>query len=244
MHERGYLIAANWKMHVPPEGFDTVDSPYRSAEHAEVMVFAPFLYVSACVKAGLITGAQCGHPEDTGAHTGCVSMAMIKHAGCEAVLCGHSERRHELGETDVLVMQQATSALDHGLHPIVCVGETADQRKAGSQHAVVQSQLSMILPLFSRAPRDAQHAALTIAYEPVWAIGTGVNATPDEAEEMHAFIRSLLPEFAKKSARIIYGGSVTGENASSLLSQQNIDGALIGGASLKPEEFRLIVESV
>ena len=239
-----HLIAANWKMHPPPEGFDAVDSAYRSSGNAEVMVFAPFPYLAACVKAGLMTGAQCGHPEDTGAHTGCVSMAMIKQVGCDAVLCGHSERRHEYRETDVFVMQQATSAIDHGLHPIVCVGETAKERKDGSQHAVVQSQLSLILPLFSRAPRDAKTAALTIAYEPVWAIGTGDSATPEEAEEMHAYIRSLLPEFAKPSTRILYGGSVTGDNAKTLLSQNNIDGALVGGCSLKPEEFRKIVDAI
>ena len=244
MHERGYLIAANWKMQAPPEGFDTVDSSYRSSDNADVMVFAPFPYLAACVKAGLITGAQCGRPEDTGAHTGAVSMAMIKQVGCDAVLCGHSERRHEYKETDVLIMQQATSALDHGMHPVVCIGETADERKAGSQHAVVQAQLSLILPLFSRAPRDATHAAVTIAYEPVWAIGTGENATPEQVEEMHEFIRSLLPDFARKSTRIIYGGSVNANNAASLLSQENIDGALVGGASLKPEEFRKIVETV
>ncbi len=237
------LIAANWKMFPPPEGFDSVDSPYRSTNNAEVMVFAPFPYLQACVKAGLTTGAQCGHPDDTGAHTGCVSMAMIKQVGCDAVLCGHSERRQQNGETDVFVMQQATSALDHGLHPIVCIGETGEQRKAGSAQAVVQSQLSLIFPLFSRAPRDAAKAALTIAYEPVWAIGTGVNATPEEAEEMHAFIRSLLPDFAKKSTRILYGGSVKADNAKGLLSQKNIDGALVGGASIKPDEFRKIVEA-
>lgn len=238
-----HLIAANWKMHAPPEGFDSVDSPFRSTDTAEVMVFPPFPYLATCVKVGLQTGAQCGHPEDTGAYTGSVSMAMIKQVGCDAVLCGHSERRRDYQETDAFIAAQTTAALDHGLHPIVCVGETADERTKGLQQKVVQAQLALILPLFSRAARDAAVSAVTIAYEPVWAIGTGENATPQQVEEMHSYIRSFLPEFAKASTRILYGGSVTAENAKSLLSQKNINGALVGGSSLKPEEFRAIVSA-
>lgn len=230
-------------MNPPPEGFDTIDSPYRSTDKTDVWVFPPFPYLQHCIKAGLTTGAQYGHAEDTGAHTGDVSMAMIKHIGCEAVLCGHSERRRDHCETDATVAASAESAIDHGIHPIVCIGENADQRGAGKEKDVVKHQLTLILPLFSRAPRDAEHAALTLAYEPVWAIGTGNNATPEQAEEMHAFIRSLLPEFAKKSTRILYGGSVNAENASGLFAKENIDGALVGGASLKPEEFHKIVQS-
>lgn len=223
-----FLIAANWKMNPAPAGFDAADTPYASKANVDVVVFPTFLDLQRCVDAKLACGAQCGRPEEKGAFTGDVSMTMIAATGAEYVLCGHSERRSKHGETDADVAAQARAALAAGLHPIVCVGETEDERTAGREKDVVQRQLADI------------PAGITIAYEPVWAIGTGKTATPDDAQAMHAFIRSLLKTDADKT-RILYGGSMNAANAEALLKQPDIDGGLIGGASLKTEEFRAIV---
>ena len=159
-------------------------------------------------------------------------MEQLAKAGCHYVLCGHSERRKDHGETNEDVAVQVIGALENTLHPILCVGETEQERDEGKEKDIVKAQLSGI-PLES---------TLTIAYEPVWAIGTGKTATPEQAEEMHAYIRSLLPDDKKESTRILYGGSMKPDNAQELLSQPNIDGGLIGGASLKPDSFGQIVE--
>ena len=228
------LIAANWKMHPIPEGALEKDSPYRSRAGVDVVVFATYLDLRLCIEAQLFTGAQAGHAETHGAHTGDISMTMLKDLGCHSVLCGHSERRKDHGETNEQVTAQAIAALEAGLHPIICVGETIKERDAGKAEAVVEQQLAG-LPLESD---------VTIAYEPVWAIGTGRTATPEEAQSMHAFIRSKLPENTRENIRILYGGSVKPINATAMFEQPDVDGALVGGASLKPEEFREIVESV
>jgi len=156
---------------------------------------------------------------------------MLKEIGCTHVLCGHSERRQGHGETNEDVSRQAQAALDLGLHPVICIGETAKQREAGEAESTVHTQLSA-LPL---------HSDITIAYEPIWAIGTGNTATPELAQTMHAFIRSLLPDQSREKIRILYGGSMKPENAEELLLKEDIDGGLIGGASLKPDEFATIV---
>lgn len=218
-------------MHSVPHGAFSEDSPYRPQKGVDVLVFPTFLHMQNCLHAGIPTGAQCGHPEPQGAHTGDVSMAMLQNLGCTHVLCGHSERRNAHGETDADVAAQATAALEVGLHPIICIGETDAERSAGEAESVVTRQLDA-LPLGQ---------SVTIAYEPVWAIGTGNTATPALAQEMHALIRSLLPEETREITRILYGGSMKPENARELLMQPDIDGGLVGGASLKPDTFRGII---
>ncbi|MFA6039450.1 MAG: triose-phosphate isomerase [Candidatus Peribacteraceae bacterium] len=225
------LIAANWKMNPPPLGWDAADSPYRPRPDVDVIVFPTFLDLAQCVDAEMNTGAQCGHPDPAGAHTGDVSVAMVSDLGCTYVLCGHSERRQGHGETDAFVAREAQAALDAGLEPVVCIGETQEERDAGKERDVVQRQ-------FAALPSDVS----VIAYEPVWAIGTGKNATPEQAQEMHAFIRSLIAPERRASVRILYGGSMNEKNAKELLGQPDIDGGLIGGASLKSESFLKIVE--
>ncbi len=228
--DRKFLIVANWKMNAAPAGFDAKDSPYRTESAVDVVVLPTFIDLHRCVEAKLIVGSQCGRPEPSGAFTGDVSIATLKTIGCRYVLCGHSERRRYHGETDSFVAEQAIATLEAGLHPIVCIGETEGERKAGEEKDVVKRQMKG-LP-----------TGITIAYEPVWAIGTGKTATPKDAQEMHAFIRSLLPKDQRETIRILYGGSMNAANAEELLKQSDIDGGLIGGASLKPEEFRKIVQ--
>lgn len=229
---RKFLIASNWKMNVAPEGAFDPESPYHPHTAVDIVVFSTFLDLKEALHAQIICGAQYAHPEEHGAHTGDISVKMIADLGCRYILCGHSERRADHHESNEDIAAQAIAALEHGLHPIVCVGETEAERDAGKEDEVVKAQIS-VLPLESD---------LTIAYEPVWAIGTGKTATPEQAQHMHAFIRSLLPDDRKEATRILYGGSMKPENAQELLSQDDIDGGLIGGASLKPEQFGEIVD--
>lgn len=230
---RRFLIAANWKMNPAPEHAFEEGSPYLPHSGCDVVVFPNFLDLQSAIAAGVATGAQYGHPKEQGAHTGDISMQMLKTLGCSYVLCGHSERRSAHHESNAQVAEQVVAALEAGLHPIVCIGETAKERDAHEEKAIVEKQLTGI-PLES---------AITIAYEPVWAIGTGNTATPEQAEEMHAYIRSLLPSDRSEQTRILYGGSMNALNALSLLKKPNIDGGLIGGASLKPAEFAEIIAS-
>ncbi len=229
---RKLLIAANWKMNLAPDGAFTEDSPYKTHSAVDVYVFPTSLDISKSVETGIITGAQCGRPEESGAFTGDVSMQMIKDTECIAVLCGHSERRQYHNESNDDVAAQAIAALEVGLHPVICIGETEEERDKGKEKDVIKAQLETL-------PTESD---IIIAYEPVWAIGTGKTATPEQAQEMHAFIRSQLPEDKQDSTRILYGGSMKPENAEELLSQPDIDGGLIGGASLKPDAFKQIVE--
>lgn len=193
------------------------------------MVFPAALHIQQCLSAGLQAGGQYGCATDSGARTGDVSMAMLAAAGCKYVLCGHSERREQHHESNAAVAQQVAAALRCGITPVLCVGETADQREMGQTEEVVAAQLQAV-ELDQR---------IIVAYEPVWAIGTGNTATPAQAQAMHAFIRTLLPK--PKDMRILYGGSLNAKNATELLKQPDIDGGLIGGASLKPAEFESIV---
>jgi len=213
----------------------------------DVAVCPPSVYLDAVgqVLAGTavgLGGQNCYHAAK-GAFTGEVSAAMLRDVGCRYVIVGHSERRQLFHETDAEVNRKLLAALEAGLTPILCVGETLAQREAGQTFAVVRGQLAGSLAGLSAEPM----ARVVIAYEPVWAIGTGVVATPTQAEEVHADLRRWLAErYNPKVAaevRIQYGGSVTAENAFSLLSQPNIDGALVGGASLKAESFLAIVAS-
>ena len=218
-------------MHIPPVGAFAKDSPYKSSGDVDVWIFPTFIDLHSAHLHGFFVGAQCGHPEPEGAHTGDVSMKMLADQNYNAVLCGHSERRQFHGETDEDVAAQATAALEVGLHPVICIGETEEERDAGEAESVVTRQMSP-LPL---------QEEITIAYEPIWAIGTGNTATPELAQEMHAFIRSVLPDETRETMRLLYGGSMKPENAQDLLSQTDIDGGLVGGASLKPDAFREII---
>ena len=221
-----------------PNGALSKDSPYRERGTVDVIAFPTILDLEQCIEDRIITGAQYGvpHPEASGAFTGDVSIQMLADHGVRYVLCGHSERREKHDETNEYVIEQAIATLEAGMHPIICVGETAEERKAGQQEEVVQAQLKG-LPVSSDG--------YTIAYEPVWAIGDNAlrAATPEEAQEMHAFIRSLLDAKHQPTVRILYGGSVKPENAEDLLSQPDIDGALVGGASLKLDAFKGIVDA-
>jgi triosephosphate isomerase len=167
-------------------------------------------------------------------------MKMIADLGCTYIICGHSERRQGHVESNEFVAEQVVAALKHGLHPIVCVGETEEERRAGREKEVVKEQLDAILSQLSTA-----NCQLSLAYEPVWAIGTGKTATPADAQAMHSFIRTLLTanRLPLAAPRILYGGSMKPENAEELLKQPDIDGALIGGASLDPGKFKAIVDT-
>ena len=212
---------------------------YKSRNGVDVLVFPTFLDLKEIIASGVATGAQCGHPSDHGAHTGDVSMEMIKQLGCTHVLCGHSERRQHHDESNTFVAKQVVSALTHELHPVLCVGETEEERNDGKEKEVVEGQLKTVLLAVENSDTPLPSSAFTIAYEPVWAIGTGNTATPEDAQEMHAYIRSLLPD--GKNTRILYGGSMKPENAEELLKQSDIDGGLVGGASLVPEKFAEII---
>jgi triosephosphate isomerase len=231
---RKYLIAGNWKMNPAPLVLrrDMPHSPYHPRPDVDVVVFPTFLDLQSCIDAKILCGPQFGHTEEHGAHTGDISLKMCKNLGCLYTLCGHSERRADHGETSEDVAAQAIAALELQMHPVVCVGETEEERDAGKEKEVVQAQIA-VLPLESD---------ITIAYEPVWAIGTGKTASPEQAQEMHAYIRSLLPEDRQEQTRILYGGSMKPNNAQELLSQSDIDGGLIGGASLQSDQFGEIVE--
>ena len=177
------IVAANWKMNDPPAGWDTAHAPYAKRKNADIIVLPSMIDIPACINAGLNVGAQCGRAEASGAFTGDVSMEMLKRLGCTYVLCGHSERRQHHHESDEMVAAQAAAAMSAGLIPIICMGETMDQREMKQEKEVVKQQLTT-------ASHQLQATSFVIAYEPVWAIGTGKTATPDDAQEMHAFIRS------------------------------------------------------
>lgn len=247
------LIAGNWKMNnTVPESLKLFASLQHNIknipDNMDVVIIPPFtsLYnLSVSLQESRIQmGAQDIFWEDTGAYTGAISGVQLKDVGCKFVLIGHSERRKYFGETDATVNKKVFAALRNELVPIVCVGETIEERESGKAEEVVETQLKAGLaeiPL-----RDA--ANIAIAYEPVWAIGTGKTATSAQAQEMHHFIRNMIEKkFDSPTAskiRIIYGGSVNAANSSSLLTQKDIDGALVGGASLKGSEFADIVRAV
>lgn len=218
----------------------------QNVTNVEIVVCPPFISLQA-VKDGLAgsnigLGAQNVFWEKNGAFTGEVSAPMLKSVGCAYVIIGHSERRTYFGETDSTVNKRIFAALAEGLKPIVCVGETLEEREAGKTFDVIKRQITGGLANLS----TEQMASVVIAYEPVWAIGTGKTATPAQAQEVHAFIRQLLKElFGQATAdatRLQYGGSVKPENAAELMSQPDIDGALVGGASLKAETFEKIIK--
>ncbi|WP_406677615.1 triose-phosphate isomerase [Moorella sp. ACPs] len=241
------IIAGNWKMHNTTEKareLVTLLRPLVGATDVEVVVCPPFTAIAATVNAAagsnISVGAQDLFWEDEGAYTGEVSAPMLKDLGCRYVIIGHSERRQYFGETDATVNKKLHAALRHGLVPIVCVGETLAEREAGKTLDVVRRQVQEGLKELAAE----QVATLVVAYEPVWAIGTGRTATAADAQEVIAFIRETLSAMYGEKAqatRIQYGGSVKPENIAELMAQPDIDGALVGGASLDAISFAAIV---
>ena len=244
MSERRRLVGGNWKMHHLTADAETycrrfVDG-YRDLETEVVLFPSPTLLPT--VATGLAAspvgvGGQDVHPEEKGAFTGDVAAAQLVDAGCGWALCGHSERRRDHGESDELVGRKAAAAVGAGLVPMICIGETEEERHSGATFEVLDRQLAGALA--------ARPAAFALAYEPVWAIGTGQTATPEIAQEAHAHIRETLADLAGDEAasakRILYGGSVNPDNAADLISRPDIDGFLVGGASLDPERFLTII---
>ena len=243
------LIAGNWKLNLGPSDARAVAEALVPAVagrgDVEVALFPTALSIPTVLQAvegsGITVGVQEIHHADSGAFTGTNSPAMARSVGCAWALIGHSERRQLFGETDEGVAAKVLSALSAGLLPMVCLGETLEQRDAGQVEAVVTRQLAAALGTL----RPDQVATLTLAYEPVWAIGTGRTASPEQAQEVHALLRAWLrdhyPAYVAEQVRILYGGSVKPHNAAELLSCADIDGALVGGASLKAETFAPIV---
>lgn len=243
------VIAGNWKMYKKAgeaAAFVQHATPLVSASrNCEIVICPPYLSISEAVAAAAGTNIEVGGQDlfwlREGAYTGEVSAPMLQSAGCKWVIVGHSERRQYFHETDENVLKKTQAAIDAGLTPIVCVGERLDEREAGQTEAVLAAQFAGgLAPL---VPKD--FARVVIAYEPVWAIGTGKTATPEMAEAAHAFIRAeisrAIGDEAADACRILYGGSVKPENIKGLMAQSNIDGALVGGASLDPLSFAAIV---
>jgi len=242
------LMAGNWKMHkTTGQARDLASALVAGAkdDRVEVMIAPPFtaLATVAGVLAGspVQLGAQNLYPAPEGAYTGEVSPAMLVDLGVSYAILGHSERRQIFGESDEFIRQKVAAALEAGLKPVLCVGETLDQRRAGETTAVVEGQLHNCL----KGLEAGSAGSLTIAYEPVWAIGTGQTATAAQAEEVHRFIRTWLAgrfdNGLANSVRILYGGSVKADNVRELMSEPDIDGALVGGASLDARSFLAIV---
>jgi triosephosphate isomerase len=248
---RKQFIAGNWKMCTTQESARqlarVVAEGVGTEDRVTVAVCPPFPYLlpvrEALRGSRVELGAQDLYPEKEGAFTGEVSPAMLLDCGCRYVILGHSERRHVLGETDAFINRKVRAALAAGLRVILCVGETLAEREANRTEQVLETQLTGSLA----GVQAGDLANLVIAYEPVWAIGTGRNATPEQAEQAHAFIRGRIGQaFGEEAAGwlpIQYGGSVKPENAASLLGQPDVDGALVGGASLKADQFLAIVRA-
>lgn len=238
------LVAGNWKLHGSRASnaslLGAIRAGLQSSWDLDVMVCPPFVYLAEVAAAlqgsPMILGAQDASAEVQGAFTGEVSASMLRDVGCSHVLVGHSERRTLFGESDELVARKFRTAVAAGLSPVLCVGETLQQRQAGATEAVIRQQLDAVLAAVS----DEELARGIIAYEPVWAIGTGHTASPEQAQEVHAVIRrTVLVRSARIAGelRILYGGSVKGANAQALFAMPDIDGGLVGGASLDAVDF-------
>ena len=219
------LIAGNWKMFKGPAETRAFFAAFDPPAGVETILCPPYVSLAAAVESGATIYAQSVHWAESGAYTGEVSAAMLLELGVAGALVGHSERRQYFGETDETVARRTVAAIEAGLGVIACVGESEEERESGQTELVLTLQVESI--------RDAvgAHERLVIAYEPVWAIGTGRSATPELAEEAHAFIKSIV------EVPVLYGGSVKPENAAELCAQPSIDGALVGGASLDPDSF-------
>jgi triosephosphate isomerase len=247
--QRRPLIAGNWKMfNGGPSACGLaaqVAEGVAALDRIDVVVCPPFTALAAVAAelegTKVQLGAQNLHPKASGAFTGEVSGPMLVECGARWVIVGHSERRHQFGENDDLVAAKTSAALDVNLLPIVCVGETLTERTGGQTLAVVRHQIEAIMPMLERA-----QGHVVVAYEPVWAIGTGHNATTEQVQEVHAMIRGQIDRLSHEIAehtRILYGGSVKPDNAATLLSCPDVDGALVGGASLDPRQFLAIARA-
>ncbi|NNC24490.1 triose-phosphate isomerase [Salinisphaera sp. USBA-960] len=244
--KRGSLVIGNWKMNGSASEVDHFAAALKGAEQlpCEVGVCVPFVYIERMARAVagsqvVVGGQDVADRVDPGALTGAVNARMLGDVGAGDVIVGHSERRSEYGETDQNIVAKVGAALEAGVRPIVCVGETKQQRDAGHFQQVVDAQLDAVLSSFE----SRELASLVVAYEPVWAIGTGDTATPEEAEEAHSHIRGRVAAYNSELAdgcRIIYGGSVKPDNAADIFRQDNVDGALVGGASLNYDSFAAI----
>jgi triosephosphate isomerase (TIM) len=248
MPSRKPICAANWKMHkTRPEAAAFVDSflplATKLLDSVEIVVCPPYTAlaptVEHCAATAIRVAAQNMHFEDEGAFTGEVSAAMLVELGVDGVILGHSERRQMFGETDEALARKVPAALEAGLQPVLCVGETLEEREADRTKAVLERQLTADL---AEVP-EAELGELVIAYEPIWAIGTGRKATPEQTTDAVDFIRSVVAgrdEAASSAIRILYGGSVKPENAAEVLGADDVDGALVGGASLDPDDFAAV----
>lgn len=240
---RRALVAANWKMNGTRAQVSELLAAFKegiSTENMDAAIFAPFVYIPMTEEAlsgtGVAWGGQCSYTAASGAFTGETSLPMLKEFGCQYVLVGHSERRTLFGETDEVVAEKTAAALEQGVCPMLCVGETLEERESGVTEKVVKEQIDAVI---AKVGIEGLGKSV-IAYEPVWAIGTGKTATPEQAQEVHAFIRKLIAEHdanVAENIQILYGGSVKAASAEELFSQPDIDGGLVGGASLIAEEF-------
>jgi triosephosphate isomerase len=247
---RNTLIAGNWKMNgstsANAELVSGINAGAPASDSVELLVCPPFPYLAAVINdtsgSKVAVGAQNVSAHESGAFTGEVAPSMLADLGCEFVIVGHSERRTLYGESSADVAAKFKAALGAGLRPILCIGETLEEREAGKTEAVVDEQLDAVI----ESVGIADFATAVIAYEPVWAIGTGMTATPEQAQDVHAHIRSRLAGHdaaIAESTQILYGGSMKGENAAGLLAKADIDGGLIGGASLKAADFLAIANA-
>lgn len=245
---RRYLIAGNWKMNLNREDAVSLAKAVAAApagENTDVLICPSPVYVDAVAQAvagGKVhVGGQDVYFEASGAFTGETSTDMLKDVGCSHVILGHSERRNVIGEDDAIINKKVHAALAAGLTPVLCVGELLEERESGKTTEVVASQLTGSLAGVS----ESDMAKVVIAYEPVWAIGTGKTASPAQAQEVHADLRKMLADHynpaTAEGVQILYGGSVKPDNAAELLGQPDIDGALVGGASLKGDSFAAII---
>ena len=246
---RKTIVAGNWKMNASKETVNSLIEGILSGVNettSEVIVCAPFPYLSQVEslinKSKLMLGAQNLNVNPAGAYTGEVSADMIKDFGAQYVIVGHSERRSLYGETNAIVAEKTKTAIDAGLTPLLCVGESLEDRESGNTEAVVEEQINAVIDLIGIESFDQ----VIIAYEPVWAIGTGLTASPEQAQAVHLFIRGLLADSSESIAQktpILYGGSMNAGNAADLISCSDIDGGLIGGAALKAEDFLQICKA-
>lgn len=246
------FIAGNWKMNTDSASAVALAAglakELSSVDTVDVAVCPPFVYlqsVAAALSASNIAlGSQNVYFEEKGAFTGEISCAMLKDTSCAYAIIGHSERRHVLGETDAMINKKISAAISGGLLPIFCVGELLEDRQGGTTNEVVASQIKNGLE--GICAESVQ--AVTVAYEPVWAIGTGLTATPEQAQEVHAMIRGLLTELygneIAQAIRIQYGGSAKPSNTAELMAQPDVDGLLVGGASLKVEDFAAMIKTI
>ena len=245
---RNYLIAGNWKMNLSPDEsekliLDIIDGCAEvSNESVDILVCPPFIHIpdvaTLAAETEIFIGAQNVHSMPNGAYTGEISAQMLAEWGVNFCIVGHSERRQFCGETDETVASQALTTLDSGLMPIVCVGESAEEEAAGKTLAIIDRQLAPVLLALAGVADEG--ASVVVAYEPVWAIGTGKTPTPEGVQAVHAHIRQALLQAGLVQTRILYGGSVKASNAETLFALPDVDGGLIGGAALNAVEFSTI----